>query len=155
MDAPSWLVEATLLGCPFPETDEALAALAALGVTVLVDCGALCACLTAATGRGPVVLGKPEPALLLDICRRAGVRPGEAAMVGDRLYTDIAMGRRAGVPAVLVLTGEATADEAADCPLPPDLVVADVGELGERLAAARAAEPPAGGAATPVAPRTP
>lgn len=123
--------------------------------TVLVDCGALCACLTAATGRSPVVLGKPEPALLLDICRRAGVRPGEAAMVGDRLYTDIAMGRRAGVPAVLVLTGEATADEAADCPLPPDLVVADVGELGERLAAARAAEPPAGGAATPVAPRTP
>ena len=105
--------------------------------TVLVDCGAICACLTSATGREPVVLGKPEPWLLEDICHRAGVPITEAAMVGDRLYTDIAMGRRSGAAAILVLSGEATEQEAAECPFPPDLIVADVGEFGARLEAAR------------------
>jgi NagD protein len=101
--------------------------------TVLVDCGAICACLTAVTGRTPVVLGKPEPSLLLDICRKAQVHPDETLMVGDRIYTDIAMGRRAEVPAVLVLSGEGTRQDAAACPHPPDLVVTDIGELGTLL----------------------
>jgi NagD protein len=101
--------------------------------TVLVDCGAICACLSAVTGRTPAVQGKPEPSLLLDICRKAGVRPEETLMIGDRIYTDIAMGRRAGVPAVLVLSGEGTRDAASACPLPPDLIVTDIGELGMLL----------------------
>ena len=106
-------------------------------LTILVDCGAICACLTAVTGRTPVVLGKPEPSLLLDICRKANVRPEETLMVGDRIYTDVAMGRRAGVPAVLVLSGEGTREDAATSPLPPDLIVTDIGELGERLLRSR------------------
>lgn len=101
--------------------------------TVLVDCGAICACLTAATGQRPVVLGKPDPAMLLELCGRLGLEAGEVAMVGDRIYTDMAMARSAGALAVLVLTGEATAEEAAAMDHPPDLIVADVGELGERL----------------------
>lgn len=105
--------------------------------TVLVDCGAICACLSAVTGRMPVVLGKPEPSLLLGICRRAGVHPKETLMVGDRIYTDIAMGGRAGVPAVLVLSGEGTREDAAASPLPPDLIVTDVGELGTLLGQVR------------------
>ncbi|MES2458948.1 MAG: HAD-IIA family hydrolase [Armatimonadota bacterium] len=105
--------------------------------TVLVDCGAICTCLTAVTGRTPIVLGKPEPSLLLDICRKANVQPEETLMVGDRIYTDVAMGRRAGVPAVLVLSGEGTREEAAASPLPPDLIVTDVGELGTLLQQAR------------------
>jgi NagD protein len=101
--------------------------------TVLVDCGAICACLTAATGRRPLVLGKPDPSLLLDLCRRLDLPPDRMAMVGDRIYTDIAMARRAAAFSVLVLSGEATAAEAAALAEPPDLVVADVGELGTRL----------------------
>lgn len=106
--------------------------------TVLVDCGAICACLTAATGRRPVVLGKPDPAMLLELCGRLGLEAGEVAMVGDRIYTDMAMARSAGALAALVLTGEATAEEAAAMDHPPDLIVADVGELGERLERSRA-----------------
>jgi hypothetical protein len=75
--------------------------------TVLVDCGAICACLTAATGRWPVVLGKPDPAILLNLCVRHAVAPEEMAMVGDRIYTDIVMAQKAGAVAVLVLSGEA------------------------------------------------
>src|SRR5439155_27233543 len=89
------------LVCP---TDEA---------TVLVDCGAICACLTAATGRTPVVLGKADPSILLELCARHGLSPGQLAMVGDRIYTDMAMAQAAGALAVLVLSGEATAGDAA------------------------------------------
>ena len=82
--------------------------------TVLVDCGAICACLSAASsGRLPVVLGKPDPAILHGVCHKHGLQPWEVAMIGDRLYTDIAMAQRAGAVSVLVLTGEATRDEAA------------------------------------------
>jgi len=101
--------------------------------TVLVDCGAICACLTAATQRTPVVLGKPDPSILLDLCARHRVSPRELAMVGDRLYTDMAMAHRAGTLAVLVLSGEATAADASAAHIPPDLIVADVGELGRQM----------------------
>jgi NagD protein len=110
--------------------------------TVLVDCGAICACLTAATGRHPVVLGKPDPSLLLDLCGRLGLAAGQVAMVGDRIYTDVAMAQKAAVLSVLVLSGEATAADAAALAVPPDLIVADVGELGARLEDALAGIPP-------------
>ncbi len=100
--------------------------------TVLVDCGSVCACLERATGRAPdAVLGKPDPWMLRGILDRHGLAPQELAMVGDRLYTDMAMARRAGAIGVLVLTGEATAEQAARCPSPPDLVVPSLKQLGE------------------------
>ena len=101
--------------------------------TVLVDCGSICAALTAATGRHPVVLGKPDPGILLDLCRRLGLAPAQVAMVGDRIYTDMAMARKAGVFAVLVLSGEATAEDAAALSPQPDLIANHVGEFGELL----------------------
>ena len=106
--------------------------------TVLVDCGAICACLTAATGRQPVVLGKPEPSMLLDLCARHGLSNEQVAMVGDRIYTDMAMAQNADVFSVLVLSGEATAADAAALARPPDLILDHVGVLGERLERAHA-----------------
>ncbi|MEW6071138.1 MAG: HAD-IIA family hydrolase [Planctomycetota bacterium] len=109
--------------------------------TVLLDCGAVCAALRAATGRGPdVVLGKPHPLFARTVMERHGVAAAELAVVGDRLYTDVAMARTAGALAVLVLSGETTAAEAAAALDGPDLIVQDVGELGEILVAARSAE---------------
>ncbi|HEX5445120.1 MAG TPA: HAD-IIA family hydrolase [Pirellulales bacterium] len=105
--------------------------------TVLVDCGSICACLSAATGRRPMVFGKPDPAMLHAICSRQSLEAAELAMVGDRLYTDVAMAQKAGAMSVLVLSGEATAAEAASLDRAPDLVVTDVGELGELLERAR------------------
>ena len=39
-------------------------------------------------------LGKPDPAMLRGILARHRLQPAEVAMVGDRIYTDIAMARR-------------------------------------------------------------
>ena len=102
--------------------------------TVLVDCGSICAALERATGRAPdAVLGKPDPCMIRSILRRNKLLPEQVAIVGDRLYTDMAMARQAGAIGVLVLTGETTAAEVSQAKPPPDLVVGDLGELAEKL----------------------
>lgn len=102
--------------------------------TVLVDCGSITAALEKATGRPPqAVMGKPDPAMLRGILQRHSLAPQNLAMVGDRLYTDMEMARRAGAVGVLVLTGEATAAETDKCASKPDLIVPTLRELGELL----------------------
>lgn len=104
--------------------------------TVLVDCGSICACLQSATGRIPDhTLGKPDPSMLDGIRRRLSLKAEEIAMVGDRLYTDIAMARNAGALGVLVLSGESTLSDVGNAPEAsrPDLVVSNIAELGRLL----------------------
>lgn len=104
--------------------------------TVLVDCGSICACLQSATGRVPDhTMGKPDPSMLDGIRHRLGLKAEEIAMVGDRLYTDIAMARNAGALGVLVLSGESTLDDVKNASEAsrPDLVVSNIAELGRLL----------------------
>jgi HAD superfamily hydrolase (TIGR01450 family) len=108
--------------------------------TVLPDCAAICALLETATGRKPdAIPGKPQPGMLLEVMGRHGLSAKETAMIGDRLYTDVRMARDAGVLAVLTLTGEANAEEAAGLPVHqrPDLIVNDLDDLSVQLTAAR------------------
>ena len=86
------------------------------------------------------MLGKPDPSILLTLCERLNLTPSGVVMVGDRLYTDIVMAQAAGVMSVLVLSGEATAQEARAMAPPPDLVVADIGEFGDLLSKAHGME---------------
>jgi NagD protein len=103
--------------------------------TVLVDCGSVCAALTAATGIKPkVVLGKPDPCMLRGILKRHNIRPDELAMVGDRIYTDMAMAEKAGAFGVLVLSGEANIKDTDNCGVKIPLVVENIMALAELLA---------------------
>jgi len=102
--------------------------------TRLVDCGSICACLEAATGRRPeAVPGKPDPRMLKGLLARHGLAPAELAVVGDRLYTDMAMARAADALGVLVLSGEATAEEALKTAAQPNLIVPTLAEFGTLL----------------------
>ncbi|MCG8368599.1 MAG: HAD-IIA family hydrolase [Pseudanabaenales cyanobacterium] len=104
------------------------------GDTVLPDCGAICALLEAATERAPdAIPGKPSPAMLASLCERDSLAPDQVAMVGDRLYTDMRMAREFGCPAILTLTGETTRERAAAASPRPDIVVANLAELGALL----------------------
>ncbi len=106
--------------------------------TLLVDCGSICAALEAATGRPPeAVLGKPHPIMVEEIMRRHNLRPDELGVVGDRVYTDLAMARGVGAYGVLVLTGETGREEGEAAMPAPDLIVDSVGELAGMLAASR------------------
>lgn len=107
-------------------------------LTVLVDCGAITAALEKATGCAPVaVLGKPDVSMLNGILRRHSLQARQLGMVGDRLYTDIAMAQRAGAFAVLVLTGESTASQAASHKPKPDLIAPTLSDLGRSLLESR------------------
>lgn len=83
------------------------------------DCGAVCEMLYRATGRRPVFLGKPQPEMALLAMERCGCTPAETALIGDRVYTDIACAVRAGIDAVLVLSGESTLRDVAEQPEKP------------------------------------
>jgi NagD protein len=110
--------------------------------TVLVDCGSIVAALESATGISPRrTMGKPDPSMLHGILRRHDLKAQEVAMVGDRLYTDVEMARRAGALGVLVLTGDTSAAEAAVAAPPPDLVVEDLSGFGQILCQSRTNAP--------------
>lgn len=106
--------------------------------TVLVDCGSIQKCIEHATGRAAdIVLGKPDPTMLQGIMDKHGLRPDELAMVGDRVYTDTLSAHNAGALGVLVLSGETTREVGESAPIPPDMIVENVGELGALLAESR------------------
>lgn len=75
----------------------------------LPDVGAYLAMFKVTTGKDPEhITGKPNAGMILHKIEELGLQPERCAMVGDRLYTDIAMANRAGCVGVLVLSGEAT-----------------------------------------------
>lgn len=95
------------------------------------DSGAISAFVTASTGVAPTYFGKPYAETVEMISEVTGVSRDKMCIFGDRLYTDIALGKRHGVTAVLVLSGETTqADvDAADEADKPDFVYADLGAV--------------------------
>ena len=102
--------------------------------TALLHCRPICKCLEHATGRQPdITLGKPDPNMLIGILQQKQLQPEEIAMVGDRIYTDIAMAQNAGAVGVLVLSGETTIEVANAAPNPPDVIAENIGELGDLL----------------------
>ncbi|MCR5547871.1 MAG: HAD-IIA family hydrolase [Bacteroidales bacterium] len=106
--------------------------------TILVDCGSITACLEGATKRRPdVVIGKPNPGILQCILDKLGLQPHQAAMVGDRLYTDVQTALNAGSCGVLVLSGEGTLADVEAARDKPTLVCRDIEEFGNLLEEAR------------------
>ncbi len=75
------------------------------------DSGAIAALVTASTGKVPTYFGKPYKETVDMICEATGLDRSEMCIFGDRLYTDIAIGKRHGVTAVLVLSGETTVED--------------------------------------------
>ena len=105
---------------------------------ILVDCGSICKCIEHATGRRPdITLGKPDPNMLSGIMDRHGLRAEQIAMVGDRIYTDVAMARNAGALGVLVLSGETTLQTAMSSVPQPDITALNIEEFGNLLIASR------------------
>lgn len=97
------------------------------------DIGAMMALIKTSTGRdADVIVGKPHAPMVEAIVEQTGFEPEQLTMVGDRLYTDIALGE-AGILTVLVLSGEAKLEDLVSAPHQPDLVCENLGELLEIL----------------------
>ena len=93
--------------------------------------GSIVAAVATATGREPVTIGKPQTHAYEAILQAAGVTAPESVMIGDRLDTDIAVGRSAGAQTILVMTGVTSRQMAAAAPPEwrPDRIIGDLREL--------------------------
>ena len=96
------------------------------------DCAGMIAAVEAVTDRRvETIVGKPSPIILEVALAALGVPAADAAIVGDRLETDIVMGRRLGLGTVLVLSGVTRADDPRIAVVAPDHVVGSVRDLVE------------------------
>ena len=94
------------------------------------DMGAIMAFIEASTGRkADVILGKPYKGIVDEALMRTGFALEEMAMVGDRLYTDVATGVNHGMTGILVLSGEATMETVENSDVEPHLIFGKLADM--------------------------
>ena len=100
------------------------------------DCAGMIAAIEAVTGKKvEIVVGKPSPIMIQTALEVTGLMPGDCILIGDRLETDIKMGKESGMATGIVLTGvtdEKTLEGIKHTSLQPDFVfqsIADVENL--------------------------
>jgi HAD superfamily hydrolase (TIGR01450 family) len=100
------------------------------------DIGAMIAFVKASTGREPdLVIGKPNRMIVEAAAQKMNVPLDALGMIGDRLYTDIALGQTSGITTVLVLSGETRLEDVAASPFQPDYVFDNLGAVADWLLA--------------------
>lgn len=97
------------------------------------DCGSVCDMIFNATGKRPVVIGKPSPLMPQLAMAKHGYTKEETAVVGDRIYTDVKSGLNAGITGILVLSGETTEEILAKSQEKPHLVLQDASAITKAL----------------------
>lgn len=97
------------------------------------DCGSVSEMLYNATKKRPVFIGKPEPTMALLAMEKTGFTPQQTALIGDRLYTDIACGVRAGINSIFVLSGEGTMADVEASEIKPDFIYDNIKKLYEDI----------------------
>lgn len=95
------------------------------------DSGAIAAAITASTGVSPRFFGKPYADTAEMIFSYTGIGASDACIFGDRLYTDIALGKNSGMTAVLVLSGETGLSDLEGVPESgmPDIIIDSIADL--------------------------
>lgn len=91
--------------------------------------GAFAAMLTAATGRSPYVVGKPNPIMFRTALNKISAHSETTGMIGDTMSTDIVAGMEAGLHTVLVLTGSTKVDDIDAYPYRPSRVLDSIADL--------------------------
>ncbi len=97
------------------------------------DCGSVCEMIFIATGKRPIVIGKPSPLMPELAMERWNVAKEYTCVIGDRIYTDIQCGLNAGITSILVLSGETTPEILENSPNKPHFVLSDASEILHQL----------------------
>lgn len=103
------------------------------GGIVLPACRALIAPIELATGKQAYFLGKPNPLMMRTGLKLLGVHSSDAAMIGDRMDTDIIAGMETGLDTVLVLSGMTNIEEMKRFPFRPTYVMDSVGNIPDNF----------------------
>ncbi len=93
------------------------------------DCGSISEILYNATKKRPQFIGKPQPEMVLLAMQKTDFSKNETAVIGDRLYTDIACGINAGINSIFVLSGEGTLKDIEETKIKPDYVYKNIKQL--------------------------
>ena len=94
------------------------------------DCAGMIVAVEAVTGHSvEIIVGKPSPIILDVALQRLGVTAADCVIVGDRIETDIVMGKRLGLTTVLVLSGITRADDPRIAEIAPYLVLGSLADL--------------------------
>ncbi|WP_043535830.1 HAD-IIA family hydrolase [Actinomyces polynesiensis] len=99
--------------------------------------GSVAAMIKAATGHSPYFVGKPNPVMIRAGLNRLGIHSEDAAMVGDRMDTDVRAGVEAGLRTHLVLSGSTKAEQVANFPYRPFGIHNGIGDLVALVEASR------------------
>ncbi len=100
------------------------------------DIGATIAFIEASTHRRPdEIIGKPGLIMTQAAADKLNLNIEDLAIVGDRLYTDIAMSACSAITSILVLSGETRPEDVPASPFQPDYIFSHTGELADRLEA--------------------
>jgi NagD protein len=94
------------------------------------DCAAMIGAVEGTTGKKvETIVGKPSDIMIRVAMDYMGLRPQDCILVGDRLETDMVMGKKAGMAAALVLTGVTTRERLKKSDIQPDYVWESVAEI--------------------------
>ncbi|MBD3689416.1 HAD family hydrolase [Nanchangia anserum] len=96
--------------------------------------GSVAAMITAATGRHPYFVGKPNPVMIRAALNRIGAHSETTAMIGDRMDTDVKAGVEAGLRSHLVLSGSTARTDVDRFPFRPYAIHDGIGDLVEAVA---------------------
>lgn len=118
-------------GCDYVATHPDLVCPVSYGYAP--DCGSVIQMLKTATGREPLVIGKPQPEMALFAMQKLGVSKEETAVIGDRLYTDILCGVNAGIDSIFVLSGEGTLDDIEKYAIRPSYVFSGIRQVLDEI----------------------
>ena len=97
------------------------------------DCGSIIELLHTATGRRPVIIGKPQPEMALTAMEIFGYEKRQTCLIGDRLYTDIACGVNAGIDTIFVLSGEGVMSDIQKYHVEPTYILPGIREVLNEL----------------------
>ncbi|MDO5331655.1 MAG: HAD-IIA family hydrolase [Bacillota bacterium] len=93
------------------------------------DCGSVIEMLKTATGKEPLVIGKPKPEMVYLALEKYGFTKDETCIIGDRLYTDISCGVNAGIDSIFVLSGEGTMPDIDKFGVKPSYIFKNIREV--------------------------
>ena len=97
------------------------------------DCGSIAKLVERSTGRFPDFYGKPSRHALDYIIRHTGFKEEEIVVVGDRIYTDIAIANGTRALSIMVLTGETQLEDLEQYDFRPDIILPSLAEITELL----------------------
>lgn len=98
------------------------------------DCAGMIAAIEAVTEKKvEAIIGKPSPIMIQTALELMGLKPEDCILIGDRLETDIKMGKKSGIATGIVLTGVTDEKILKESPIAPDVILQTIADLENLL----------------------